>query len=117
MATNIHLKNIIINIEKGFKTPERLLWKHLQARRLSGLHFKRRQVIEDYVIHFVCFEKKTVIEINDGQRDSEKDERLISQGFKILTFSNVEVEQNIERVLKEIREHCIAHFPLPPGQT
>lgn len=103
MSRDILVSRVIKNLEKGYETSERLLWKHLQARRLSGLHFKRRQVIGNCMVHFVCHEKKIVIELYNGQRDSEKDGCLISQGYTVLAFTNAEVEQNIERVLRAIR--------------
>ena len=104
MAKNIPLMFVLKNLEKGYETSERLLWKHLQARRLSRLLFKRRQVIGTCLVHFACHEKKIVVEIYNSQRDPEKEGYLVSQGYRVLAFSNAEVEQNIESVLKAIQK-------------
>lgn len=111
MSRNIHVSSIIKNLEKGYETSERLLWQHLQARRLSGLQFKRRRVIGSCLVHFVCNERKTVIELYNGRRDSEKDAYLVSQGYRVLAFTNAEVEQNIERVLKAIQDVSVERRP------
>jgi len=36
-------------------TPEeRILWKHLRSHRLHGLHFRRQQVVDGFVVDFFC---------------------------------------------------------------
>jgi very-short-patch-repair endonuclease len=37
---------------------EELLWRHLRAKHLSSLKFRRQQPIGKYIVDFVCFEKK-----------------------------------------------------------
>ena len=33
---------------------EAKLWQHLRAGRLSGLHFRRQQVIDGFIVDFYC---------------------------------------------------------------
>jgi len=64
---------------------------------MEGLKFRRQQPIGRYIVDFVCFEKKIIIEVDGGQhavetkKDTERDEWLRSQGFKVITFWNNEV--------------------------
>ncbi|MEW6327525.1 MAG: endonuclease domain-containing protein [Thermodesulfobacteriota bacterium] len=99
---------------------EQLLWKHLRMKQMEGLKFRRQQPVDKYIVDFVCFEKRLVIEIDGGQhatqkeKDTERDIYLKSQGFRVLRFWNNEVLQNINGVLMAIRENCLSHPPLNP---
>ena len=80
------------NLRKKSTDAERLLWRHLRAKQLEGFKFRRQQPIGNYVVDFVCFENRIVIEVDGGQhaiekeKDSERTKWLESQGFKILRF-------------------------------
>jgi len=75
------------NLRKKSTDAERLLWRHLRAKQLEGFKFRRQQPIGNYVVDFVCFENRIVIEVDGGQhaiekeKDSERTKWLESQGF------------------------------------
>jgi very-short-patch-repair endonuclease len=100
------------NLRKKSTDAERLLWKHLRAKQVEGFKFRRQQPIGNYIVDFVCLEKKVVIEIDGGQhasekeRDRERDNHFEKQGFKVLRFWNTEVLRNINGVLEVIRINC-----------
>jgi very-short-patch-repair endonuclease len=50
---------------------ERGLWRHLRLRQFAGYKFRRQQPIGKYIVDFVCFERKLIIEL-DGSQHSEK---------------------------------------------
>jgi very-short-patch-repair endonuclease len=87
---------------------ENLLWLYLRAKRLNNLKFKRQQPIGSYIVDFICFEKRLVIEVDGGQHaeqvklDSIRDKWLKVQGYKVLRFWNNEVLVNIDGVLETI---------------
>ncbi len=97
---------------------EMLLWKHLRAKQSERIKFRRQQPIGKYIVDFVCFEKKVIIELDGGQhsvepeKDKERDKWLNVQGFKVLRFWNNEVLTNIQGVLEVIRTNCL--FPPSP---
>ncbi|MFZ3091386.1 MAG: endonuclease domain-containing protein [Nitrospirota bacterium] len=99
---------------------EILLWRYLRSKQLEGMKFRRQQPIGRYVVDFVCFEKKIIIEVDGGQhsveteKDKERDEWFKSQGFKVLRFWNNEVLANTQGVLEVIRTNCLTHPPLNP---
>ena len=84
------------------------------------MKFRRQQLIGRYLVDFVCFEKRVIIEADGGQhsvetqKDKARDEWFYSQGFKVLRFWNNEVLTNIEGVLEVIRMNCLSHPPLTP---
>jgi len=98
---------------------ERLLWRSLRNRQLAGVKFRRQQPIEAYIVDFVSFEKKLVVELDGGQHadDTEYDEKrdscLRANGFTVLRFWNNDVFENIDGVLKVIRTHCLRASPTP----
>jgi len=99
---------------------EMLLCRYLRAKQMEGLKFRRQQLIGRYIVDFICFEKKIIIEVDGGQhaveakKDTERDEWLRSQGFRVLRFWNNEVLTNTQGVLEAVRINCLSHPPLNP---
>lgn len=97
---------------------EMLLWRYLRARQLNGFKFRRQEPIRQYIVDFVCFERKIIVEVDGGQHldspeDKERDRWFNAQGYIVLRFWNNEVLTNIEGVLEVIRGRLI-HPPLHP---
>lgn len=92
---------------------ERHLWKHLRNSQIEGVKFRRQQPIEMYIVDFISFEKRIVIELDGGQhaetesRDQQRDDCLAMNGFTVLRFWNNEVFENLEGVLEIIRQRCL----------
>jgi very-short-patch-repair endonuclease len=110
-----NIKNILAQTAKDLRRDstetEQVLWKYLRAKRLDGSKFRRQELIGKFIVDFVCYENKLIIELDGGQhreqkeRDSERDAWLESQGFKVLRFWNNEVMRDIEAVMKVIRQN------------
>ncbi|MBS0362771.1 MAG: DUF559 domain-containing protein [Proteobacteria bacterium] len=71
---------------------ERILWKLLRDRRLIGLKFRRQVPVGPYVLDFVCFAHRLIIEadgpFHDATRDAIRDDWLAAQGFRTLRMPN-----------------------------
>ena len=82
---------------------ERALWR-LRNRQLVGYKFRRQVPIGEYIIDFVCLERKVVIEVDGGHHqeqapyDTDRTTWLESQGFQVLRFWNHEVLTDAEAV-------------------
>jgi very-short-patch-repair endonuclease len=91
---------------------EKMLWAKLRNKQLDGIKFRRQQLVGDYVVDFVSFDEKLIIEIDGGQHNEtfkiEKDKRrtrwLKGEGFHVLRFWNNDVLLNVEGVLENIKE-------------
>ena len=86
---------------------EQLLWRHLRAHRLNGAKFRRQQPIGPYIVDFVHFTARLVIEADGGQhneseRDLRRDAWLESEGYRVLRFWNDDILKNTEVVLEVI---------------
>ena len=91
---------------------ERALWLRLRNKQLEGVKFRRQQPIGPYIVDFVSFERKLVIEIDGGQhneeetreRDEERTTWLKERGYQEFRFWHNEVLMNMEGILERIRE-------------
>ena len=97
---------------------EKHLWCVLRSRNL-GVKFRRQAIIGPYIVDFVCFERKLVIEVDGGQhaqswKDILRDEWLSKQGFEVVRFWNQDVLENLDGVFEKIEEHLRSPLPNPP---
>jgi very-short-patch-repair endonuclease len=86
---------------------ENVLWQALRNKQLEGLKFKRQVPLGRYILDFVCFEARLIVEVDGGQhsesaRDLERDGYFESQGFRSLRFWNDEVLTNLDGVCRAI---------------
>jgi very-short-patch-repair endonuclease len=110
------------NLRKRATDTERLVWKHLRAKHFKGIKFRRQQPIGKYIVDFICFEKKLIIELDGGQhamlsekqKDIERNKWFEAQGYRVLRFWDDEVLMNTQGVLEVIRTYCFSHPPLSP---
>jgi very-short-patch-repair endonuclease len=89
---------------------ETAMWRLLRDRRMAGFKFRRQVPFQNYILDFVCFERKVVIETDGSQhfeskRDQEKDLALAGEGFRVLRYWNNDVLQRPTSVLDDIFAH------------
>jgi very-short-patch-repair endonuclease len=99
---------------------EVLLWDELKNRKIFKSKFRRQHPIDIFIVDFYCHEIKLVIEI-DGEIHLEKDvaehddgrtHELEKLGIKILRFTNDQVFNDINSVVKEILQEIALLSPL-----
>ncbi len=106
-------------LRQNMTDAEHLLWYFLRNRQMNGLKFRRQEAIDNYIVDFVCYERKLIIELDGGQHNelqiAEKDKKrevyLNKQGFRILRFWDNDVLQNTESVLEKVFNETY-HSPL-----
>ena len=95
------------------QTPqEQKVWARLRDRRLNGYKFRRQHPIGPFVADFYCAEARLVVEL-DGSghaRQSEYDQArtgwLEERGYRVIRFTNTEVDHNLHAVLEKILTTC-----------
>ena len=104
---------------------EGIVWKELRRNQL-GVRFRRQEPIGPYLVDFVCIPLQLVIELdgpshdhearNDGQPeyDWRRDAYLRRRGFTVLRFTNQEVWNDHDAVLRAIES---AIESLPPADA
>jgi very-short-patch-repair endonuclease len=86
---------------------ERLFWSRVRTHRLFGHKFKRQQPVGKFIVDFVCFSGKLVVELDGGQHldcdaDRLRDDWLEREGFRVLRFWNNDVLTNIDGVIEMV---------------
>jgi very-short-patch-repair endonuclease len=105
------LRRKAIGLRNKMTKAEIILWSRLRMRQVEGWKFRRQQPILDYIVDFYCHDLKLIIEV-DGEihslpdqikSDKVRDKMLINNGFKIIHFSNHEIETNLSSSLLKIK--------------
>src|SRR5262245_28169166 len=86
---------------------EAAMWRLLRNRRLSAHKFRRQVPFRNYILDFVCFEKRLVVEIDGSQHaespgDSVREAALAAEGFRTVRYWNNDVLQQSVAVLEDI---------------
>ena len=111
MHNHSYLKDRRRQLRNNLTPPEARLWSILKGKKIEGVKFRRQQSINNYIVDFYCPQVKLIIEV-DGKthnevtsnaKDFERDLFLRSSGYTVLRFTNIEIMNEIEYVLSEIR--------------
>jgi len=100
------------HLRKSLTDAERKLWMYLRRRYIGHHRFRRQVPLGPYIVDFVCYEVKVIIELDGSQHMVQQayDERRTSwfecHGFIVKRFWNNEVLQQIQGVLTLIKEIC-----------
>ena len=71
----MHPREFTKALRQNMTDAEQRLWKHLRAHRMDGQKFRRQQPIGPYIVDFVHFGLRLIIEADGGQHaDSPHDE-------------------------------------------
>jgi very-short-patch-repair endonuclease len=86
---------------------EARIWKLLRDRQLAKFKFRRQVPFQSFILDFVCFDRRLVIEVDGSQhasstRDAARDAVLTSEGFRVVRYWNNDVLQRPSFVLEDI---------------
>jgi very-short-patch-repair endonuclease len=84
----------------------------LRAGQLGGHKFRRQAAVGPYVVDFVCFSRKLIIELDGpqhlelgaAQHDERRTNWLSAGGFHLVRFRNQELDENIHAVVDAIQQ-------------
>ncbi|KKQ28120.1 MAG: hypothetical protein US42_C0002G0075 [Candidatus Magasanikbacteria bacterium GW2011_GWC2_37_14] len=88
---------------------EKLLWFHLRKKNLKGYLFSRQKPIDNYIVDFVCFKLKLIIEVDGSDHEYRFEEDLVRQktlenlDFYVFRVRNEQVRKNLEGVVEAIK--------------
>jgi leucyl-tRNA synthetase len=96
---------------------ERILWNTLK-KEVSNEKFRRQHIIDQFIVDFCCLNKKLIIEV-DGEihksqkgRDKERENILINHGFSVLRFTNEQIKNELDLVIKKVKKILESSHPL-----
>lgn len=102
-------------LRKNMTEQERKLWQFLRKKSIDGLKFRRQYPIGNYIVDFICNEKKLIIEIDGGQHnedkniayDKERTKFIENKGYRVIRFWNCDIDNNIEGVYHAILQQLL----------
>ena len=107
-------KQLRRNLRTEMTKAEHVLWYYLRGRQINSHKFRRQASIGRYIVDFYCAEAKLVVEVDGDTHfepeaekyDQEREKYINSKGVKIIRFTNLDIYNNIEEVVKEIMKQC-----------
>jgi very-short-patch-repair endonuclease len=87
---------------------EQKLWHALRSRGV-GAKFRRQVPLGPYILDFVSFDSKLIVEVDGSQhlenvRDAARDTYFRQRGYRVVRFWNNDVLSNLEGVLTTIAD-------------
>jgi hypothetical protein len=58
-------------LRKNLTEAEQRLWQKLKQRQIAGVKFRRQQPIGPFIVDFVCFEHRVIVEVDGGQHGEQ----------------------------------------------
>jgi len=111
------LKELARQLRNDSTKAEIFLWLKLKGKQQYGYDFHRQKPIDHFILDFFCYELMLGIEV-DGysheflevyNRDGVKEKKMNEMGITILRFSDDQVLNDMENVLRAI-EFFIIEF-------
>jgi len=102
---------------------EKMLWNVLSNKGLDGFKFRRQHIIGEYIVDFVCLEKRIIIEVDGSihnlpeqiEHDKQRTEWLESKGFKVVRFFNQQVLSDLDATIEAIHKVLTPSFGATPS--
>ena len=102
----LHKVKLARRLRKQMTDAEQKLMYELRRRQIEGFRFRKQVPLGIYVVDFVCFEARLIIELDGGQHneykqinyDNQRTAWLQTQGYQVQRFWNDEVLQEIDAV-------------------
>jgi len=91
---------------------ESLFWEQIRNKQFKGYKFRRQHPVHKYIVDFYCHKLKLIIEIDGGyhktstqkKADLERSKLLEFQDLQVVRFTNEDVLNNIDKVLRELEQ-------------
>ncbi len=107
---NYNLKKNARQLRSNMTEAEKLLWYRLRRRQVLGVQFYRQKPIGNYIVDFYAPKPKLVIEVDGSdhfekdhaEKDARREGYLRAQNLAVLRFTNLEVLQQTDAVMKTI---------------
>ncbi|MCB0462536.1 MAG: endonuclease domain-containing protein [Flavobacteriaceae bacterium] len=112
---NPKLKELARQLRNNSTKAEIKLWTFLRRNQMYGYDFHRQKPIDQYIVDFFCNKLQLAIEC-DGysheilevyEKDLKKTIRLKDLGIHVLRFSDYQIMNDIENVLRFIEDYIL----------
>lgn len=103
-------------LRKNLTDPEKKLWYWLRDSHLNGFRFRKQVPMGSYIVDFVCYKLKLIVEVDGGQHnearalvyDEQRTQWLEKRGYLVKRYWNNEVLEAIDSVLDDLVETVLS---------
>ena len=53
-----------VSMRQNMTPAEFKLWRAINHRQMQGFKFRRQEAIEGYIVDFLCYEKRLIVELD-----------------------------------------------------
>lgn len=114
------LKKLQVENKKKSTEAKSILWECLRNKKMD-YKFKRQHIVDELIVDFICIEKNMIIEVVGGyhntieqkEADDLRTQILNEIGFTVIRFTNQQIIEDIDNVLKYIEQTLKS---LPSGE-
>ena len=112
---NPKLKELARQLRNNATKSEIRLWQRLKRNQMYGYDFHRQKPIDEFIVDFFCNTLQLAIEC-DGysheilevwEKDKRKTKILNNLGVRVLRFSDHQIMNDLENVLRAIEDYII----------
>ena len=111
ITNNPKLTPFARSLRKNMTKEEKKLW--YQFLRNVEPQFHRQFVIDRYIVDFYCAEANLIVELDGAQHyegdapkyDAERDRFLQDLGYRVLRYTDLELNRNFRGVCEDIWNH------------
>ncbi len=120
---NPNLKEFARQLRNDSTKTEIFLWLKLKGKKMYGYDFHRQKPIDNYILDFFCYELMLGIEV-DGyshqflevyNKDCIKEKKMNELGIVVLRFSDDQVLNEMENVLRAIEFYIFEYKKHTPN--
>jgi very-short-patch-repair endonuclease len=106
----LDLRKIARHLRKNMTPEEVKLWVNLKVLNKQGYNFRRQAPVDGYILDFVEFTQRLIIEVDGSQhgeaigerKDKIRDAHFVAAGFQVLRFWNIDVNTEMDSVIHKI---------------
>ena len=107
-----NLKTNARELRSNLTQAEARLWRRVRKKQLLGVQFYRQKPIGPYIVDFYAPAARLVVELDGSQHfeeehqqsDQQRDSLMEQQGLLVLRFTNHQVLQQLDDVLRTLFE-------------
>jgi very-short-patch-repair endonuclease len=109
------LKERARELRNNGTSAENFLWLFLKGRQVRGYDFHRQKPLLNFIVDFYCSELLLAIEVDGSVHDGRFEEDQLRQelielhGVSFLRFTNEQVADHTEEVIRAIEEWIDEH--------
>ena len=105
-------------LRRDMTPAEKILWKELRVNKL-GVHFRRQQVVQGFIVDFYCHMSALIVEVDGDihdlqqEEDMRREKALHELGLRVVRFRNDNVMKDAEQsaIVEKIKELIFEHDP------